>query len=75
MEECLIYFKMCWDGKKYVYIVRYGIWELYVDTLLEMDLIYIYIYFERHGIQRCMRGMYGYSVGNVFGKYMEVWDK
>ena len=44
MEECLIYFKMCWDGKKYVYIVRYGIWELYVDTLLEMDLIYIYIY-------------------------------
>ena len=39
------------------------------------SFIYIYIYFERHGILICMRGMYGYFVGNVFGKYMEVWDK
>ena len=28
------------------------VWELYIDTLLDMDLLYIYIYihFERHGI-------------------------
>ena len=25
LEECLIYFKMCGDDKKYVYIVRYGV--------------------------------------------------
>ena len=25
LEECLIYFKMCEDSKKYVYIVRYGV--------------------------------------------------
>ena len=27
LEECLIYFKMCGDGKKYVYIVRYGVYR------------------------------------------------
>ena len=25
LEECLICFKMCGDGKEYVYIVRYGV--------------------------------------------------
>ena len=39
-------FKMCEDGKKYIF-VRYDE-ELYVDTLLDMDLVYVY--FVRHGV-------------------------
>ena len=44
--------------------------ELYVDTLLDMDLVYNY--FVRHGVQRYMRSMYGYFVKDVFVKYKEV---
>ena len=29
LEECLICFKMCGDGKEYVYIVRYGVCNMY----------------------------------------------
>ena len=52
LEECLIYFKICGDGKKYIYFVRYGVCnmyrELYVDILLDMDLVYVC--FVRHGV-------------------------
>ena len=29
LEECLIYFKMCGDGKEYAYIVRCGVCNIY----------------------------------------------
>ena len=29
LEECLICFKMCGDGKKYIYIVRYGVCNMF----------------------------------------------
>ena len=47
--------------------------ELYVDTLLNMDLVYVC--YVRHGVWRYMRSMYGYFARNVFVKYMEVWDR
>ena len=33
LEECLIYFKICGDGKKYIYIVRYGVCNMYGNYL------------------------------------------
>ena len=33
LEEYLIYFKMCGDGKKYVYIVRYGVYNMYENYM------------------------------------------
>ena len=47
--------------------------ELYVDTLLNMDLVYVW--YVRHGVWRYMKSMYDYFVRNVFVKYMEVWDR
>ena len=47
LEECLIYFKMCGDDKKYVYIVRYGICNMYgnyMQILCWTWILYIYIY-------------------------------
>ena len=29
LEECLTWFKMCGDGKKYIYFVRYGVCNMY----------------------------------------------
>ena len=29
LEECLICFKMCGDGKKHIYFVRYGVCNMY----------------------------------------------
>ena len=47
-------------------------YELYVNTLLNMDLVYNY--FVRHGVQKYMRSMNGYFVRDVFVKYREVWE-
>ena len=33
LEECLIYFKMCGEDKKYVYIVRYGVCNMYENYM------------------------------------------
>ena len=33
LEKCLIYFKMCGDGKKYVYIVRYCVCNIYENYM------------------------------------------
>ena len=29
LEECLIYFNMCGNGKNYVYIVKYDVCNMY----------------------------------------------
>ena len=45
LEECLISFKMYGDGKKYIYILRYGvckIWEKYVWIFCEECVCKIY---------------------------------
>ena len=43
-EECLIYFDMCGDGKKYVYIVRYGVCNMYENYMQILCRTWIYIY-------------------------------
>ena len=44
--------------------------ELYVDTLLNMDLVYVW--YVRHGVWRYMKSMYGYFARNVFKIYGSV---
>ena len=29
LEDCLICFKMCGDGEKYIYFVRFGVCDMY----------------------------------------------
>ena len=41
LEECLICFKMCGDGKKHIYFVRYGVCNMYKSYIR---------YFVGHGV-------------------------
>ena len=45
LEECLLCFKMCGDGKKYIDFVRYSVCNMYrnyIRYFVGQDLVYIY---------------------------------